>query len=76
MFFWKNRMTGHLDLRWQWKRGPGEPDKDGFLRAVREQLGLELVPAKRPIEMLVVEIAKYIVTFCLPVDTNKVDDHR
>jgi len=38
--------------------GPGESDKDAFLRAVREQLGLELVPATRPIEMLVVEKAK------------------
>jgi uncharacterized protein (TIGR03435 family) len=51
-------LTGHYDLQLQWQRGPGESDKDAFVRAVREQLGLELVPATRPIEMLVVEKAK------------------
>jgi uncharacterized protein (TIGR03435 family) len=51
-------LTGNYDLQLQWKRGPGESDKDAFVRAVREQLGLELVPATRPIEMLVVEKAK------------------
>ncbi len=51
-------LTGYYDLHLQWNRRPGESDKDAFVRAVREQLGLELVPAKRPIEMLVVEEAK------------------
>ena len=51
-------LKGRYDLQLQWQRGPGESDKDVFLRAVREQLGLELVPATRPIKMLVVEKAK------------------
>ena len=51
-------LTGNYDLQLQWKRGPGESDKDAFVRAVREQLGLELVPATRPIKMLIVEKAK------------------
>ena len=51
-------LTGNYDLQLQWKRGPGESDKGAFVRAVREQLGLELVPATRPIEMLIVEKVK------------------
>jgi len=51
-------LTGHYDLQLQWKSGPGESDKDAFVRAVRDQLGLELVPATRPIKMLVVEKVK------------------
>jgi uncharacterized protein (TIGR03435 family) len=51
-------LTGRYDLQLQWQRGPGESDKDAFVRAVREQLGLELVPTNAPIEMLVVEKAK------------------
>jgi len=42
----------------QWKRGPDESEKGAFVRAVRKQFGLELVPATRPVEMLVVEKAK------------------
>jgi len=51
-------LPGRYDLQLQWKSAPGESDKDAFLRAVREQLGLELVPTNRPIEMLVVEKVK------------------
>jgi len=51
-------LTGRYDLHLQWKPGPGESDKDAFVRVLREQLGLQLVPATRPIEMLVVEKAK------------------
>ena len=51
-------LTGHYDLQLQWRRGPDESDKDAFVRAVREQLGPDLVPATQPLEMLVVEKAK------------------
>ena len=45
-----------VDLKWQWKEG--ESDKEAFKKAVYEQLGLELVPSREPIEMLVVEKVK------------------
>ena len=51
-------LTGHYDLDIQWRPQPGETDKDAFERALREQLGLELVPTNMPIEMLEVEKAK------------------
>jgi uncharacterized protein (TIGR03435 family) len=51
-------LTGKYDFEIQWQPRPGESDKDAYLRFLREQLGLELVPATRPIEMLVVEKAK------------------
>jgi uncharacterized protein (TIGR03435 family) len=38
----------------EWKSG----DKDDFQTALRDQLGLELVPTNRPVEMLVVENIK------------------
>ena len=39
-----------VDLTWDPAAGP-----DGEIRAVKEQLGLVLTPAKRPIEMVVIE---------------------
>ena len=36
----------------------GNTEKDAFVRALSDQLGLELVPTNMPIEMLVVEKAK------------------
>jgi uncharacterized protein (TIGR03435 family) len=41
----------HLELTWDAKK-PGS-----MLKAVREQLGLELAPARRAVEMLIVETA-------------------
>jgi uncharacterized protein (TIGR03435 family) len=41
------------------KRGAfGNPDKEMWRKVLAEQLGLELVPARRPVKMLVVEKAK------------------
>ena len=47
-------LTGRYDLHLEWKSG----DKDDFQTALRDQLGLELVPTNRPVEMLVVENIK------------------
>jgi uncharacterized protein (TIGR03435 family) len=51
-------LTGKYDLEIQWQPRAGESDKDAYARALREQLGLELVPSHEPIETLVVEKAK------------------
>jgi uncharacterized protein (TIGR03435 family) len=45
-----------IDLRWN--QLPGETTADTTKRVVLDQLGLELVPAREPIEMLVVERIK------------------
>jgi len=50
-------LTGRYDLEIEWNPEPGETDSRAFERALREQLGIELVPASLPIEMLVVERA-------------------
>lgn len=47
-------MEGNYDFELTWD--PEEPDS--VFAAVREQLGLELRPAKRPIEFLIVEATK------------------
>lgn len=47
-------IEGNYDFELSWD--PESPES--VFRAVREQLGLELRPAKRPIEFLVVEVAK------------------
>lgn len=46
-----------ISLKWE-QKWPQKPDPDILKKAVREQLGLELVLEQRPIEMLVVEKAK------------------
>ncbi len=48
--------TYDIKLRWNGKLR-GNAEKKGFENALREQLGLELVPARQSIEMLVVEKA-------------------
>jgi uncharacterized protein (TIGR03435 family) len=52
-------LTNHfgIDLKWD-EHGPGDPNHDGVKKALLDQLGLELVPASMPVEMLVVEKAK------------------
>jgi uncharacterized protein (TIGR03435 family) len=37
---------------------PTHPNKEGIKQALLEQLGLELVPSREPVEMLVVEKVK------------------
>jgi uncharacterized protein (TIGR03435 family) len=46
-----------IDLQWS-ERGQGDPNHEAVKHALLDQLGLELVPANMPIEMLVVEKAK------------------
>jgi uncharacterized protein (TIGR03435 family) len=46
-----------IDLRWNEQFG-GDPSHDALKKALLDQLGLELVPANLPVEMLVVEKAK------------------
>jgi uncharacterized protein (TIGR03435 family) len=46
-----------LELKWEAKRGE-ETNPHTLIKAVREQLGLELTPARRTVEVLVVDKAK------------------
>jgi len=45
-------------LHMNWDPQGGETVKAAFERALREQLGLELVPTNMPVKMLVVEKTK------------------
>ena len=46
-------LTNHYDVTLKWKQdSPDEPNPDGLRQAVNEQLGLDLVPAVRPVEMV------------------------
>jgi uncharacterized protein (TIGR03435 family) len=52
-------LTNCYDVTLKWEqKSPDKPNPDGLLQAVREQLGLELVPAVRPVEMVVIKKAK------------------
>jgi uncharacterized protein (TIGR03435 family) len=48
-------LSGRYDLKLQWRPKPGESEKDAYCRALSEQLGLELVPDRAPIQTLIVE---------------------
>ncbi len=49
----------HYDFSLRWDESDWRhPNLDGLKQALREQLGLELVPTNMPIEMLVVEKTK------------------
>jgi uncharacterized protein (TIGR03435 family) len=51
-------LTNRYDWSLQWDAKSSQAHStDALLRAVREQLGLELAPAKRPIEVIVVDQA-------------------
>jgi len=55
----ETKLTNRYDFQLLWDETGAEDAYRGRLAAaVREQLGLELTPAKRPIEVLVVEAAK------------------
>jgi uncharacterized protein (TIGR03435 family) len=47
----------HIDLKWK-VMGKPDLDRDALKEALLDQLGLELVPANMPVEMLVVEKVK------------------
>ena len=51
-------LNGRYDIHLQWQPRPGESDRDAFRRAMLEQMGLELVPGREAIEMLIVEKVK------------------
>jgi len=51
-------LNDRYDFHLQWQPRAGEPNRDAFRRAMLDQLGLELVPGRESIEMLVVEKAK------------------
>ena len=51
-------LTDHYDLRMKWEEREGESTRDAYQRAMVEQLGLELVPGREAIEMLMVRTEK------------------
>jgi uncharacterized protein (TIGR03435 family) len=51
-------LTNRYDVNLRWQHYPKEVADAEMVRAVRQQLGLELEPAKRPVEMWVVEAIK------------------
>ncbi len=52
-------LTGYYDIDLKWKeRGEADPNHDALKQAVLNQLGLELVPDRQPIEMVVMEKVK------------------
>jgi len=48
-------LTGNYDISLDITLGPGDSESDAIARALPAQLGLELVPGREPIEMLVAE---------------------
>jgi uncharacterized protein (TIGR03435 family) len=51
-------LTSHIDLDLRWNKLAGETVEDTTKRVLLDQLGLELVPSREPVEMLVVEKVK------------------
>jgi uncharacterized protein (TIGR03435 family) len=47
-----------VSLKWKQKSW-SDPNPEDFKKALREQLGLELVPDRQPVEMVVIEKAKF-----------------
>jgi uncharacterized protein (TIGR03435 family) len=48
--------TGRFDILVNWSDEDGShPDREGLKKALVQQLGIELLPDKRPLEMLVVQ---------------------
>jgi uncharacterized protein (TIGR03435 family) len=49
-------LTNHYDVTLKWdQKSPGQPNPEGLMKALREQLGLYLVPAVRPMEVVRIE---------------------
>jgi len=51
-------LTEHFDLDLNWQPRPGQSEADALRHMLLNQLGLELVPSREPVEMLVVEKVK------------------
>jgi len=51
-------LTEHYDIHLKWQPQAGESDSDAYERALREQLGLTLVPDHQPNDVVVVEHVK------------------
>ena len=52
-------LTNAYDFTLQWDQSdPKNPNLDGLKQALRDQLGLNLVPSREPIEMLVIDASK------------------
>jgi uncharacterized protein (TIGR03435 family) len=51
-------LTGRYDMDLNWQPGPGQSEADALRQALPDQLGLELVPGREPVDMLVVEKVK------------------
>jgi uncharacterized protein (TIGR03435 family) len=51
-------LTNTFDIDFSWQQKNGDPKNKALKQALLDQLGLELVPSRQPIEMLVVERAK------------------
>jgi uncharacterized protein (TIGR03435 family) len=52
-------LNGNYDLAVEWDEPDWhKPNPDGLKQALKDQLGLELVPSREPVEMLVVEKVK------------------
>ena len=54
----KTGLTNRYDLQLKWKQEGREVVPEVLIEAVRNQLGLELTPAKRPVELVVLEMEK------------------
>jgi uncharacterized protein (TIGR03435 family) len=53
-------LTNRYDYQLKWKQPDGQrkPDVDTLRQALRDQLGLDLTPAKRAVEVTIVDLAK------------------
>jgi uncharacterized protein (TIGR03435 family) len=54
----KTGLTNRYDVQLKWKQEGREVAPEVLIEAVRNQLGLELKPAKRPVELIVLEVEK------------------
>ncbi len=49
-------VTNHYEVLLKWEqKTQDDPNSEALMKAVQERLGLELVPGRRPVEMLLVE---------------------